>query len=150
MSRTIDTNTYLDTVCELLGSGAANVPVPVTGSSMSPFLHHGDTVYLNLPDREYRPGDIVLYRRSTGQYVLHRIIRLNPDGSLIMLGDAQIEKELLPGTAQICAIATQARHRNRMITPQDAYWKLYASIWRWVAPCRHSIINIRNLFKKNR
>ena len=50
MARLLDTQKYLDTVCDLLRQGEHSVAVPVAGSSMTPFLINGDTVYLDLPE----------------------------------------------------------------------------------------------------
>ena len=95
MARILDTQEYLDTVCQLLQQGETSVAVPVAGGSMVPFLHNGDTVYLDLPDSPVKRGDIVLYTRSYGRYILHRVYRVRRDGSYIMVGDAQTELELL-------------------------------------------------------
>lgn len=148
MKRTLDTTAYLDTVCELLKDGHTDVPVPVTGSSMTPFLHNGDTAYVNLPQAAPRPGDIALYQRASGQYILHRVIRCNPDGSHIMLGDAQTEREYLPAACPIHAIVTRAVHKGKTITPRSIYWILYATLWRWVNPIRPVLVRIRNLLPR--
>ena len=60
MAKVLDTRAYLDEVCRLLDQGQQHVAVPVTGGSMIPFLHNGDTVYLDLPDTPLRKGDVVL------------------------------------------------------------------------------------------
>ena len=47
----VDTTQYLDMVSDLLREGRQQVAVTVAGSSMVPFLHHGDKVYLDpLPE----------------------------------------------------------------------------------------------------
>ena len=60
MARILDTQAFLDTVCELLRQGQRGVAIPVAGGSMVPFLHDGDTVQLELPDTPLKRGDIVL------------------------------------------------------------------------------------------
>ena len=84
----LDTKEYLDTVVELLAQGHRDVTVPVKGSSMVPFLHNGDVVYLNLPERPAKRGDILLYLRPDGRYILHRVVRRRKRG-LLMTGEAQ-------------------------------------------------------------
>ena len=59
MALIVDTKEYLNTICQLLQEGKQDLPVPVTGNSMCPFLHPGDIVYLNRYT-ELEKGDIVL------------------------------------------------------------------------------------------
>lgn len=53
----------------------------VVGHSMEPFLvHERDQVLLSPITREVRKGDIKLYQREDGQYILHCICRIRADG----------------------------------------------------------------------
>ena len=89
MSKKVDTAEYMGMLRELIGQGH-RVSVRVAGNSMSPFLKHGrDTVFFTAPDSEIKKGDIVFYTRPNGQYIMHRVCRVNPDGSLDISGDAQ-------------------------------------------------------------
>ena len=143
MARTLDTKCFLDTVCELLQQGQTNVTVPVTGGSMVPFLHNGDTVYLNAPDKKLKKGDVVLYTRSNGDYVLHRIRKVNRDGSFIMVGDAQQFLEHVPSRDRICGIAVAAHHRGKTVTPHSFHWWFYRHVWLWLLPWRYRLMALR-------
>lgn len=140
MARMVDTKEYLDVVCDLLREGRNNVPVTVAGSSMTPFFHHGDTVYLNLPQKPLKKGDVVLYVRPTGQYVLHRIIRVNGDGSLIMLGDAQVDREWIEGSAAVRGIVVKVLHRGKVLTRSSFRWWFFEKVWPCVVPLRPAIM----------
>lgn len=142
MAHKLDTQAFLDMVCELLQQGQRHVSIPVAGSSMIPFLHHGDTAYLDLPDSPLKRGDIVLYTRSGGRYILHRIKKVLPDGSFIMVGDAQQELELIPSREQICARVTSARHRGKLTQPGQPRWWFYQHIWLWLVPVRHKLMRL--------
>jgi len=150
MAKIVDTKEYLDMVCSLLAEGNSSVPVPVAGSSMTPFLHHGDTVYLEQPRGRLKKADIVLYTRPSGQYVLHRIIRVNADGSFIMLGDAQTEREWIESAAQIHGRVIRAVHRGRILDPGSLRWKFFASVWIWVRPWRRQIMTLVAGMKGNK
>lgn len=145
MSRTIDTKEYLDTVMSLLQEGQKNIPVTVSGVSMTPFLHPGDTVFLNLPQRAYRKGDIVLFTRSDGRYVLHRIVREN-EGSYLLLGDSQLTKEFVPAE-RICAVVSAIRIGEKVYSPAHPYCLFFRTVWRWLAPLRPQIGKILNFIK---
>ena len=57
---------------ELLLAGA-ELPLVVSGASMTPFLRPGeDTVYLRSADRTLQPGEIAFFHRRDGSHVLHR------------------------------------------------------------------------------
>lgn len=106
-----------------------DVLLTVTGNSMAPFLRHRrDQVVLVKPadPTTLQPGDVPLYRRQSGQLVLHRIVERD-DGTLrclygereplpsmhssssltyTMLGDAQTQCEPNIRPEQIVAVAT--------------------------------------------
>ena len=140
MAYVLDTQAFLDTVCELLQQGKQHVAVPVAGSSMIPFLHNGDTVYLDLPDSPLKRGDIVLYTRSRGRYILHRIKKINPDGSFIMVGDAQQELELIPRRDMIHARVRFARHKGKLTRPGQPRWWFYQHVWLCIVPIRYRLM----------
>lgn len=148
MAKVLDTNAFLDTVCELLRQGQKHVAIPVTGGSMVPFLHNGDMAYLDLPDSPLKKGDIVLYTRDSGRYILHRIKKINKDGSFIIVGDAQQELELLPRREMIHARVTSARHRGKLIQPGQPRWWFYQHIWLNIVPIRHFLMALAGKLKK--
>lgn len=146
--RLLDTQEYLDAVCDLLKQGQRSVSVPVAGSSMVPFLVDGDTVYLDPVETPVKRGDIVLYRRRNGRYILHRVYRVNRDGSYTMVGDAQTELELLPSREQIFARVSYARHRGKVIKPGQFRWWIYRHVWLWLRPCRLFLMRFREKLRK--
>lgn len=150
MARVVDTREYLDMVRELLADGQTSVAVPLSGSSMTPFLHPGDMAYLDLPKEPLRRGDVVLYTRPSGQYVLHRVVSLNRDGTVTMVGDAQTELEVLDGTHRIHAIMTKAQHKGKILTPASPRWRFFRTVWLWVIPQRRAIVKILTKLKQGK
>lgn len=136
MAKIVDTKEYLDVICQLLTEGHKEVPVTVAGSSMTPFLHHGDTVYLNPRVQPPKKGDIVLYTRPGGQYILHRVVKVNPDGSFIMLGDIQTERERIESVESIHGVAVKALHQGKVLTPRSFRWRFFERIWLHMVPLR--------------
>lgn len=143
MSRLLDTQEFLDTVCQMLAEGRTNVPVPVTGNSMVPFLHNGDMVFLSTPDSPLKKGDILLYQRSSGRYILHRLYKICRDGSLVMVGDAQQSLELLPSQDQVRARVVSAVHKGKPCPPNSLRWWLYRHVWLWLRPFRHILMRLK-------
>lgn len=127
MALIVDTKEYLNTICCLLAEGQQDLPVPVTGNSMCPFLHPGDIVYLNRYT-ELEKGDIVLFTRPDGSFVLHRIYQIKKDGTYLILGDNQLLPEPVPAE-RIHAIVTSVRIKEKVITPKSLRWQCYAKLW---------------------
>ncbi len=87
-----------------LSSGGIFTFTP-NGTSMLPLLRPGeDSVELTAPDGA-GTGDIVLYKRENGAYVLHRIVS-ERDGSFVMCGDNQYKLEYGIKPEQIVALVS--------------------------------------------
>lgn len=66
------------------------------GDSMEPLLHNRrSTVVIQAKQGRLKPYDVALYRRPSGEYVLHRVLRVLENGYLIR-GDNRIWKETVP------------------------------------------------------
>lgn len=61
------------------------------GASMLPMLREGiDSVQIISPEgQDIKKGDVILYRRERGAFVLHRIVKVASDGSFVLCGDNQ-------------------------------------------------------------
>ena len=143
MARVLDTQIYLDTVCALLHEGSTHVPVIVAGNSMTPFFDPGDTVYLDLPRGPVGVGDVILFARFGWQYVLHRVVRVFPDGSLELLGDAQIRSERVQPD-QVRAVVTGVRRGDKLLDEKSLRWRFFRGPWRHVRRLRPWVNRIRN------
>lgn len=79
------------------------------GVSMRPTLVEGrDSIMLSAPIEQIHVGDILLYRRESGAFVLHRVVKIARDGSLTFRGDNQYESE--PGISPTAVIAVVKRY----------------------------------------
>lgn len=139
MPRLIDTKEYLDTVCDLLQAGEKNISVPLAGTSMCPFLHPEDTVFLEPVGEKLRKGNIYLFLRPNGRYVLHRLIRVERSGGLWMLGDSQRTPEPVSGRERIRAQVSSVVRKGKPCAPGSFTWWFYACPWRWLWRLRRPI-----------
>ena len=124
------------------------VPLVISGSSMTPFLAHGrDTVYLSKAKDPLTRGDMVLYRRDSGNYILHRIYRVE-QGSFTMVGDAQTWLE--PGIRrnQILARVTAVRRKGKLLQKGSFLWDFFEKVWIRVVPLRPAVMAGYALLKK--
>ena len=114
----------------------------VTGGSMLPMLHSKrDSVRLiPVADRQ-KKGDIILYRRANGQYVLHRIIAVS-DGGYICCGDNQAEKEPVAHSQLLAAVDSFTR-KGKEYTVSAFGYRCYKTLWVGLFPLRKYYIRLR-------
>ncbi len=128
MSHILDTEKYLDTAVALLNEGKTNIPVPIVGTSMRPFLKEGDTAFLSPLVGSVRKGDIVLFLRPNGSYVLHRVSRKPKNGIIMTLGDNQLTEEPVP-EEKILAEATSAKRSGKLIGKKSPTWRFFSGFY---------------------
>ena len=97
----------------------------VTGHSMLPLLlDRVSRVKLSaLGEAKY--GDVVLYRRDNGTYVLHRIVQCCEDGTYTMCGDGQTAPERGLRREQMIAVMGSFARRNRWRECENPLYKLW-------------------------
>ena len=72
---------YYPLMKETLDQGGT-FSLTITGTSMFPFIvGNRDKVTLSPITGELKKNDLPLYRRSNGAFVLHRIVKVNKDGT---------------------------------------------------------------------
>ena len=146
-AKSVDTAQLLESYRTLLQT-ADTLPLQVSGNSMAPFLVHGrDTVFLSRIDRPLRVGDIVLYQRTNGAYILHRICRLEGD-TYCMAGDAQTLVEHGITREQIFAVVQAAERKGRRQEPGCFWWEFFEKIWVRMVPHRPVIQRLYGVLKK--
>lgn len=120
---------------EQLDSGR-NVKISPKGTSMLPMIHQGrDSVTLSpLPDK-LKKYDIPLYRRDNGQYVLHRVIKV--DVTYTCMGDNQFDPEPGLRREQMIAVVTAFSRNGREHTVNEFPYLLYCRLWYHSRKVRH-------------
>lgn len=105
------------------------VPLVISGNSMAPFLIHGrDTVFLSRIKAPLKRGDMVLYRRASGQYILHRVYSAEGD-TLTMVGDGQAGLEPGIRPEQTLALVSAVRRKDKLLEPGSFLWDFYEKAW---------------------
>lgn len=133
---------------QLENGGNANLVV--TGSSMHPMLRHRrDTVHLVPMNRKPKKGDLILYRRDCGKYILHRIVSKVRDGKFICSGDNQWEKESVC-SGQIVALVQGFTRKGKAYAENNLGYRLYVAAWVAMMPIRRPILALRRRLGKLR
>ena len=135
---------------------AGSAWLTVSGGSMMPMLYHRKDRVLLAPVKEpLRRGDLVLYRRHSGAYVLHRIMQARDD-RLICCGDNQCRKEQI-NLDQVLAVVIAFTRKRKQHTVQERGYRRYVALWvglyplRWLyLGCRRVLGCILTIFRRSR
>lgn len=115
-------------IAEVIGEGGEFRLYP-KGTSMRPLIRQGlDSVALAALSRAPKRGDILLYRRENGQYVLHRLMRCEKDGTLCFSGDNHLEWEHGITEDQLLAMAIAVFRRNKRVSMGDLRMRCYSRL----------------------
>ncbi len=113
------------------------------GFSMMPLLRQRKDV---IEIRKKEPGrckkyDVVLYKRKD-RYILHRILKVLPDGYLIA-GDhcTFVERDIKD--ENILGIMTRVMRNGKNITPDNIWYKAYVHLWCDAYPVRMVILKTK-------
>lgn len=141
-------NEITDSIEDLISEGAV-IPVYVSGSSMNPFLiSRRDIVYLeSVGDNDVKAGRILLVRRKSGSLVLHRVRKINSDGTIVINGDAQSWCETAERN-QVIAAVCEIDRKGKKRSADSFYWKSINLVWKLLFPFRSIIMRVWNKIKR--
>ena len=106
-----------------------NFTIPITGTSMLPLLVQGrDTVTLKKCTETLKIGDLPLYRRKDGAFVLHRVVKVEKNNTYTMCGDNQFLKEKGITGEQIIGIVTEITRKGKKFSVESKKYQLYVKI----------------------
>ena len=135
-TKCVDTAQLLSAYRELLPQ-VDTLPLLISGSSMTPFLVHGrDTVFLSAVRRPLKVGDMVLYQRDSGAYILHRICALEGEDRFTIVGDAQTVREPHVRRDQIFGLVVRVERKGKIQAPGTFWWEFFEKAWVRMIPIR--------------
>ena len=104
--------------------------VPTKGTSMWPLLIEGKcrVKIMVAEGKMLKKGDIVLYRRTDGTLVLHRIMKIEEDGFRVC-GDHQWKLDEKVQEEQILAVAQGFFINGNYIDEKTWWYRLYKRFW---------------------
>lgn len=140
-------------MAEKIASGG-EVTFRVVGKSMQPMVFdRRDTVTIKNHNGKLKKFDLPFYRRDDGNFVLHRVIKLQKNGNYICRGDNQWEKEFDVRDDQIIGIVTAFNRGGKKINVDTSRgYKFYCTIWPWVhvfKPLYKYFVKIKDVFVKH-
>lgn len=119
-----------------------SVTFPVKGRSMLPFIIGGrESVILQKPG-SLQLGQVVLAQVGPDRYVVHRIIKIEPD-RITLMGDGNIRGTESCTPANVLAVATHVvdeKGKRRTLESKGQMFK--AKVWFRIRPLRRIILAV--------
>lgn len=138
---------FFPVVEEVVRAGG-RVNITVTGNSMYPMLRdRADSVLLAAPPERLKRFDLPLYRRDSGDYVLHRVLHVK-NGAYTMCGDNQTALEEGIRREQIVAVAQSFCRSGKTISCSNPLYRISAALWGICRPFRPRLLRICLWFRK--
>jgi hypothetical protein len=120
----------------------------VYGVSMRPFLESGRDKVLLAPPAEVRVGDVVLALTDEGRYVLHRVVRVGPEGDCTLWGDGNVRGREHCAARDVIGVAQGFWRGARYDACSDRRWRWYSWWWMRLAPLRRYLLFAYRLWLK--
>ena len=104
--------------------------VEIKGTSMNPLLKQGENkVYVEKPTGRLKKGDVALYTRDSGEYVLHRVMKVLPD-SYVFCGDNHFVLEYGVTDKNVLGVMRGYYKGEKYVNVSKSFgYKLYQFFW---------------------
>ena len=121
------------------------------GDSMMPFIRQGrDLVIISQkPEGRLKKYDVPLYKRDTGQYVLHRILKVRQD-DYVICGDNRYSREYGIGDRNIIGVLTAIDHNGTVVPVTDRKYMFKVHLWCDFFYVRAFILRLRTYIRRIR
>ena len=117
------------------------------GDSMRPLIRQDrDILIIKKSQGRLKKYDVPLYKRDSGQYVLHRILKVRPD-DYVICGDNRYSKEYGITDRHIIGVLTAVVRDGKEVPVTDMRYRLYVHLWCDFFPLRALILKAKHFPK---
>ena len=117
------------------------------GNSMYPLIRQGkDVLIIKNCNTRLKKMDVPLYKRKSGQYVLHRIVKVNSNDYVIR-GDNTYSNETGIRDDQILGVLSGVIREGKEISVNSLSYKIYSYFWYYTYYLRKIIIKIKRCIR---
>ena len=118
------------------------------GDSMLPLIRQGrDLLVIERPTGRLKKYDVPLYRRDSGQYVLHRIMKVR-ENDYVLCGDNRWSREKGITDRHIIGVLTAVIRDEKELPVTDWRYRLYVHLWCDLFPIRACILRVLHVWKR--
>ncbi len=124
------------------------------GDSMLPLIRQGrDLLVIEKTSGRLKKYDVPLYKRDSGQYVLHRILKVRQE-DYVICGDNRWRREYGITDRHIIGVLTAVVRDGREISVTDWRYRVYVHVWCDFFPLRALVLiflrGLRRLKRRKR
>ena len=106
------------------------------GDSMLPLIRQGrDLLVIERVSGRLRKYDVPLYRRDTGQYVLHRVLKVR-EHDYVLCGDNRWHRETGVTDRHVLGVLTAVIRDGTEVSAADWRYRVYVHLWCDLFPLR--------------
>ena len=118
------------------------------GDSMMPYIKQGrDVLVISEVNGRLNKYDVPLYKRDSGQYVLHRILKVR-ENDYVICGDNRWNKEYGITDRHIIGILTGVIRDGQEIPVTSRKYRIYVHLWCDLFPVRAFILRVCEFVKR--
>lgn len=118
------------------------------GDSMEPLIKQGrDLLIISAVNGRLKKYDVPLYKRDSGQYVLHRILKVRTD-DYVICGDNRWQREYGITDRHIIGVLTGIVRDGKEISVTDKKYRLYVHLWCDFFYVRAFILMVKHYIKR--
>ena len=119
------------------------------GDSMMPLIKQDrDLLIIEPVHGRLKKYDVPLYKRDSGQYVLHRILKVR-EHDYVICGDNRWTKEYGVTDRHIIGVLTGVIRNGKEISVHDRKYMLYVHLWCDFFPVRAFLIHVKYWLKRS-
>lgn len=136
-----------DIIIETLDAGKL-FKIEPNGASMLPLIVQGrDSVYIKKPAGRLKKYDIAFFKRDTGEFILHRVVRVTRD-SYTMCGDHQYITEPGIRDENIIGVVARLEINGKTVFPTDKKYRRYVFFRVNTRSIRRFALRVKSVLKR--
>ncbi len=134
---------------ELSSAGlSAPVTIKLDGESMRPLIRkQKDSVTIEHLNRQLKKGDVVLFMRNDGVYVVHRVYKINGE-KIATIGDNCVEFDTPVSASSVMGIAVRLERNGKTFNMDSRLFRLYGILRMSTRPVRFFLFKLLRLSVK--
>ena len=120
------------------------------GDSMLPMIRQGrDLLVIERTSGRLKQYDVPLYRRDTGQYVLHRVLKVR-ERDYVLCGDNRWGRETGITDRHVLGVLTAIIREGKTLSVTDRRYRIYVRLWCDLFPLRAVLLKGIHALKRMR
>ena len=121
------------------------------GDSMLPLIRQDKDLVLisGKPDGRLKKYDVPLYKRDSGQYVLHRVLRVR-ENDYVLCGDNRWQRETDISDRHIIGVLTAVIRNGKKLPTNSRRYRLYSHLWCDLFYLRAFLLRCRDILRRIR